>query len=312
VSRQRGDLVDGQVPTDATLMVLDPDFFGEDAAGVALQFVVNGGRLVIGGPSPGRYLAALRDDPPTWERERSPSFAGVAAPFDELDEVTPHDANPDAGAFTEPGSSTPLVTADGNALLTSEAVGRGEVLFLADVSPLANSQLARADNAAFGLLLAGAAGRPVVFAEGVHGYGGESGLDAIPGRWQLALGGLALAALVLLWARGRRLGPPEAAERELPPARREYVDALAASLQRTGDRSAALAPVRDVVRAGIVARAGLPPDAPPAAVDHAAHGLGFAADERRAVVTGVRNDEDVMAIGRALARVERWDRGRTE
>jgi hypothetical protein len=45
--------------------------------------------------------------------------------------------------------------------------------------------------------------------------------------------GLALAALVALWGLGRRLGPPEDAERPLPPPRAEFVDALAAALERT-------------------------------------------------------------------------------
>src|SRR5207249_7350779 len=104
------------------------------------------------------------------------------------------------------------------------AVGRGRVALLADASPLQNRFLGEADDAALGLALAGPRKRPVAFVESVHGYGRASGVRAIPTSWRWALGGLVLAALVLIWARGRRLGPAERTTRDLPPPRRDYVD----------------------------------------------------------------------------------------
>ncbi|MDQ1521226.1 MAG: hypothetical protein QOI55_2299 [Actinomycetota bacterium] len=308
ITRQRGNLVDAAIPRSATLMILDPEFLGDTDAGEALQFVVDGGRLVIGGSEPDRYLHALRDHPPKWTASGPTTITEMQPPFDG---ITGIEANGD-GAWTAPGTSTPLVGNAHDALLTHERVGRGEILFIADVSPLSNAFLARADNAAFALLLAGDDGRPVVFAEGVHGYGASRGLAAIPQRWKLALAGLGLAALVLIWARGRRLGPPEDAERTLPPPRRAYVDALAATLERTHDRNDAVAPVRDAVRTRIARRAGLAPDASPADIDRAGQSLGFDDDERRVLVRGATNDDDVVTIGRALARAARWDSGRDE
>jgi hypothetical protein len=148
-----------------------------------------------------------------------------------------------------PRGLTPVLVRRGGApLLVAGEVGRGRLLALADSSPLQNTGLRRADNAALALRLAGPEGRPVVFAESVHGFAPRSGLAALPGRWQVALGGLLLAALLGLLALGRRFGPPERADRELPPPRRAYVDAVAATLRRTKTTSSATAPLRAAPR----------------------------------------------------------------
>jgi hypothetical protein len=290
-------------------MVLDPQFLDENEAGEALQFVVEGGRLVIGGDTPGRYLRSLRDRPPEWEPGGPTDWRGSVAPYTGLSIATDGDGHWDAM-----GTATAVVGASERALLARERVGRGEVLYLADVSPLTNDLLATRDNAAFGLQLAGDDGRPVIFAEGVHGYGARRGLGAIPQQWKLTLGGIAIAALVMMWARARRLGPAEDAERPLPPPRRAYVDALAITLERTHDPNDATAAVRDEVRARVAQRAGIAPDASPADLDRAGAAVGLDVDERRVLVRGVLGDDDVMALGRALVRVEAWDRaqGRDE
>jgi hypothetical protein len=309
VSRHRGALADGDVPTTSTLMILDPDVLTPNDAGVALTFVVNGGRLVIGGNDPNRYLRMLRDRPPTWSATGGTGeYSDTAAPFQAIREVTTNTNN----AWIKMGTSSPLVGTTTDALLTHEQVGQGEMLFIADVSPLSNDLLATSDNAGFGVLLAGDDGRPVVFDEGVHGYGQSRGISAIPTRWKYALGVLALAALILLWARARRLGPPEDAARELAPPRREYVDALAATLQRTGEPSRALDPVRATIRREVASRAGLDADATDADFMRAATSIGLDEQDAQIVVRGASSDEEVVVVGRALARLERWENGRDE
>jgi hypothetical protein len=126
-------------------------------------------------------------------------------------------------------------------------IGRGEALLLAGAAAdrLRNRSLAAGDHAAFGLSLAGPPARRVAFVESVHGYHAARGLGALPGRVQTCLWLLGLAALALLVARGRRLGPPEAAARELPPPRRAHVEALAAALSRTRDRDDLLIDARN-------------------------------------------------------------------
>ena len=123
------------------------------------------------------------------------------------------------------------------------------MVLLADTSPLTNAFLGDADDAALGLAIAGPASRQVVFVESVHGYGRATGLSALPTGWKVALAGLLVAALVLMVARGRRFGPPERADRPLSPARREHVDAVAATLRRTHKPDEAAAPIRAALRA---------------------------------------------------------------
>jgi hypothetical protein len=120
-------------------------------------------------------------------------------------------------------------------------IGRGAVTFT-DADPLRNRNLATGDRAAAALMLAGPPARRVAFVESVHGYHEQRGLSALPGRVQTCLWLLGLAALAFLLVRGRRLGPPEDEERALAPARRAHVEALAAALARTRDRTTLLDP----------------------------------------------------------------------
>src|SRR5262249_61404349 len=107
-------------------------------------------------------------------------------------------------------------------------------------------------------------GRTVARAGGARGCGRAPGRGAIPGRWQAALVGLALAALLGVVAAGRRLGPPEDAARPLPPPRREYIDALAVTLARTNQPAPALAPLQAAARSRLARRVRLPSSAPEA------------------------------------------------
>jgi hypothetical protein len=119
----------------------------------------------------------------------------------------------------------------------------------------------------------------------------------------LLLGGIALAALVYMVARGRRFGPPESRERDLPPSRFEYVEAVAAIVARTRRRDEAVGPVRRHARKELLRRAALPDDADDDAVRAAARRLGLQDEDAAALIGPARTDEDVIAVGRALARI---------
>jgi hypothetical protein len=170
---------------------------------------------------------------------------------------------------------------------------------LADTSPLQNRLLGDADNAALALALSGRG--PLTFVESVHGYGPARGLAALPARFGWALIGLALAALVFMAARCRRLGPPEPERRDLPPPRRAYVDALAATMARGKAREEAVAPVRAEARRRLARRAGLGPQADADAWRAAALAAGLEETEARALSGRAEDDETVLATGRALA-----------
>jgi hypothetical protein len=203
------------------------------------------------------------------------------------------------GHWSLAGGARPLVTGDRGPVVATVTAGRGEIVLVADPSPLQNRLLGQADNAALALALAGRG--PLLFLEGVHGYGPARGLRALPARltWALALLGLAFAVLVA--ARWRRFGPAEPDRRPLPPPRQAYVEALGATLARGRQADAALAGIRAEARARLARRAGLPADASEERWREAALAAGLDADAAAALTGGV--GEDVTAPGRALARL---------
>jgi len=275
---------------DETAVVLDPPGVANRDADALRAFVAAGGRLVAGGGDLS-WLGRIVRAAPGGDVTR-----GVLVHAGRLTLRT-------AGieGWRNPGSMRVVAQRNGVVVVASERVGAGTVFALADPSPLQNRLLDRWDNAAFGLHLAGA-GRRVAFLESYHGYGRSSGLGALPLAWKLLLSGLALASIVYLFARGRRLGPPETTERELPPPRREYVDSLAGVLART-TRDEAIAPVRRRAREALLRRAALAEDAGDDAVREAARRLGLGDDEANALLAPARTDADVLAVGRALAQI---------
>lgn len=307
VGRERGSLTDTILNPAGTVFVIEPQTLTESEDTVLLEFVDQGGRLVIGGSDP-FYLHRLRDQPPQWNPSGASVYDEIDASLGNIGEVQ----TAGRGAWTDAGSGVVLAHADGRALVTESRVGRGDILFLADASPLENAYLGLADNAAFALGLAGA-GRPVDFAEGVHGYGESRGLGAIPTPWKVALAVLAAAALALAWSRSRRFGPPDRPQRVLPPARAEYVRALAVSLERTRDPEHALATMQQWARARIAQRAHLRPDASPEELDRAAIALGYSEPERAAIWHPPTDDDAALALGRLVAQLSQMSQhdGRT-
>jgi hypothetical protein len=304
VRRLRERPADRLPAPSTTLVVADPKSLGRGDPEAIARFVRRGGRVVVAGRATGQLLARVTGGPVPGRATRGPRIATPGAGrAPEARDVGRVEAARAVGWRPAPRGLTPVLVRRGAApLLVAGEVGRGRLLALADSSPLQNTGLRRADNAALALRLAGPEGRPDVFAESVHGFAPRSGLAALPGRWQIALGGLLLAALLGLLALGRRFGPPERADRELPPPRRAYVDAVAATLRRTNDPVAATAPLRAAARAEAARQAGLPSDATPAEIQAAATRLGLPPDEVEALGEQAGQDA-VLAGGRALARL---------
>ncbi len=298
VTRQRGPIAVRPPPNDATVFVLEPATLTADDAHALVQFVTDGGRLVIGGASP-YYLTEISDDPPSWQSAGASSWTTIDPALAGVHDVE----SSGTGSWTAPGRGHPLVRAGERSLVTRDAVGHGVIYFLADLSPLENAYLDAGDNAAFALALSGDAGRPTVFAEGVHGYGASRGLAAIPHRWKVALILLGIAALAFVWSRARRFGPPDRNARDLPPARAAYVDAVSISLERTRDRAGALAPAQRWARDRLAGRAALGPNANESELKAVARSLGCPDDEIAALFAPVTDDAGVLALGSAVARV---------
>jgi hypothetical protein len=297
VSRVRDPLAD--VDGGSTIVIADAPIDEDELAAIG-QFVERGGRLVLAGrlalPTSRMFMAGVGLEPSAATTARPVLPVEPALDLGGIGSVR----TAGEGAFAGTGSARPVLEADGAPIAAVATPPSGTVVLLADASPLQNRLLAQAGNAAFGLALAGPADRPVVFAEAGHGYGQESGLDAVPSDWGWALVGGVLATLVWVWSRGRRLGPPEEDDTEPPPRRRAYVDAVAATLLRTRDPAGAIAPVQQAGREHLARRTGVAADAD-AELRAAATKAGVSEHDVDAIISPVRSHDDAIRAARALA-----------
>ncbi len=309
VERVRTSLDKATLDPGSTLVVADPAGVTPAELEAIARFVGAGGRLVAAGRDAAPVLAGLPGGGPEW------GGAGVRSarplvPAPEVAGVATVESAGD-GSWNRAGGTLPLLGDADGVLATVAAAGAGRVVALADASPLQNRLLGRADNAAFALGIAGGgrpgdiagARRPVAFAEAQHGYGRRTGVGAIPARWRWAMAGGFLAALVWMWSRGRRLGPPDDIERTPPPARRAYVDAMAGALARTRQPGVVAAPLQDRARRRLAIRGGLAPDAGDDDLRRVADELQLPPEEVDALFRTCRTDDDVVAVGRALAQL---------
>jgi Domain of unknown function (DUF4350) len=292
-----------------TVVLLDPGVVEPDDAEALRVFLRHGGRLVVGGESSDLWLHDLLQDAPDWT-ERSVRRARPVVPAAETAGVENVEAA-GPGSWAQAGQAVPVIAGDRGSILAVAKVGRGRAVLLADPSPLQNRLLDHADNAALGLAVAGAKNRPVDFLESVHGYYPASGFSAIPWSWRFALGGLVVAALVLMLARGRRLGPPEAEDRELPPPRRVYVESLAAVLARAKRPGEAVEPVQAEGKRLLAQHAQVDEAQNEETLRQAGRRAGLDDAELGALLGAVRGKADVLAAGRGLAKLESAE-GRTQ
>jgi hypothetical protein len=304
VTRLRTPLDKAHLDPGSTLVLVDTPLPQIEEATVE-DFVRQGGRLVAAGAQADGVVASLADSRARWSDEGAEVLHPVGGEPETAGVRRVEASGNGSWSFVDNGE----LAGEGNTVVFADDVERGRVVAIADSSILSNDYLDRADNAAFAIAAAGPRNRPVVFAEYGHGYGHSSGLGAIPTRWKAMLIIAALAAVVAMWARGKRLGPPDRDDTVRPPPRVAYVEAVAATIARAGDREEGVRPVRAQARALVLARAGLPVDAVDDEVRRAASATGVPAATVEAVLRPVTSDDDVVAVGRALASLEeeqRW------
>ena len=293
-----------------TAVLLDPGIVESDDAEALRAFLRSGGRLVVGGESSDLWLGDVLQEPPEWSKH-SVRRSRPIVPVAETAGVESVVAAGPGSWTTETGQALPVIAGDGGSIVAVAEVGAGRAVLLADTSPLQNRLLDRDDNAALGLAAAGPKSRTVAFLESVHGYHPATGFAAIPWSWRFALGGLVLAALVLMLARGRRLGPPEAEDRELPPPRRVYVESLAAVLARTKRPAEAIEPVVAEGKRLLSRHAQLDDADDKEALRKAGRRAGLSDAELDSLLGRLRGKAGVVAAGRALAKLEAAQ-GRTQ
>jgi hypothetical protein len=128
-------------------------------------------------------------------------------------------------------------------LVVRQALGAGDVIFLAAPEIFQNSHLGQAHHLALLEALAGVPERrPVLFDERSHGLDDSGGILEILAGW--GLGPLLLLGLIAtgaaFWRSSRRLGPPEREERETRSDAVELLDSLADLYDRALQRGDAV------------------------------------------------------------------------
>jgi len=297
VNRLRHPYTRARLDPSETLALVEVGFssFTDSEIATVGVFVEQGGRLVLAGSDPARLLATIGvdpEEPPRWAAGGPPTATAATIHVDEV----PLGGR---GQFTSWGRATPILEGEEGEVVAIEwGLEDGEVVWLADPTPLLNHGLADGDSAGFAMTLM--AGRDVVFDEYRHGFGGESFWQLLPDRWAGTLVLLSIAALTGMVAYARRLGPPEDTERRLQPDRAAYVESVAAILGRTGPVREAIGPVRARVRRLLITRAGLGLDATDQELKAAAHDAGLDPDDMEAVLDPLG---DPVPAGRALAQL---------
>jgi hypothetical protein len=171
---------------------------------------------------------------------------------------------------------------NGGHWLVVERRGAGAVVALGGRDPLLNGLLRRDDNAALAVaLLAPRGGSRVVVLRPPQPGAGEATLGAlIPARVKFALAQLAVAFVVVVLWRARRLGRPVSEPQPVVVPGSELVVAVGNLLQQTRARQRAADILRDGLGRSLAQRLGLPSTAPPEQVAAAAAARGRLPRER--------------------------------
>ncbi len=294
---------EGGLDENATALLVAPGTLTAGDADALNELAADGGRVVLAGDPGAQALERVAGSPAEVSSEAAGGLSAPLVPAPETSGIRTVESSGE-GSLASPAGLLPVLGGGGEVLAGVATVGTGQVVVLADASPLRNELLARADNARLALNLAGPAGRAVQVVESVRTPPG-SGVAALPSSWGWTFAGLLAAALVLAAARARRLGPPEPEARPLSPPRRDYVDALAATLVRTRDPAAAAEPLRIAARERLARRAGLPHDFSDLELRRAAVAAGLEPSEARALEDGASDEDEMLAAGGALAKLSR-------
>lgn len=307
VSPLTDDSVLNDLDPRSTMIVLDAGYLPRAQSQDLGRFVRGGGRLIIGTSGPEPWIAALFAGSPTWDAD-GVTTARALVPSAETAGVQ-RIVTAGTGSWGSAGKALPLVGDRKHTLVAVAATGAGVVVYVADDSFLQNRLLARGDNATLALGIAGPAARPVTFLETVHGYGRAFGYGAIPIQWKIALVGLVFAALLLLIARGRRVGPPDVQDDVgAVPARRHYVDSLGLTLAKAKDLEPAWEPLDRELRSRAALATRLREDAPREELAAAAGSVGWDDDVVEVLRHGIHEERDGITAGKAIARMSAGER----
>jgi len=255
------------------------------------EFVRGGGRLVIAGLS----SIPARNDVGKTATKVFPVWTGV-------DTISLPETVGFAPRSLPRGMHT-LFAANGESVVARQFIGAGDVIVISVPEMFENQHIAAGHHLA--LLTALAERRPVYFDEYAHGVASDDGALALMTEWRLGplLILLGIAALFTFWRNARRIGAPDAEERDTRSDAIDLVASLGALYGRSMSNSDAIALYRAALERTVAAQSGLRGDALHKRVADLTHGLVPGADEKHAF------DRQLNAINDAFRTLERTARG---
>lgn len=196
-----------------------------------------------------------------------------------------------------------IFAANGESVVARQIISAGDVIVISVPEMFENQHIAAGHHLA--LLTALAERRPVYFDEYAHGVASDDGALALMTEWRLGplLILLGIAALFTFWRNARRVGPPDAEERDTRSDAIDLVASLGALYARSMSNSDAIALYRAALERTVAAQSGLRGDALHKRVADLTHGLVPGADEKHAF------DRQLNVINDAFRTLERTARG---
>jgi hypothetical protein len=259
------------------------------------DFVRGGGRLVIAS----RYLGGaleIRNDAGKVAAKVFPIWPGI--------ETLSLPAPAGLAPRSLPRAMHTIFAGNGEAVIARQSIGAGDVIVVCVPEMFENKSLAADHHLALLTALAGDH-RPVYFDEYAHGIASDDGALALMTEWRLGplliLGGI--AALLTFWRNSRRIGLPDAEERDTRSDAIDLVASLGALYERSMSNGDAIALYRAALERTVAAQSGLRGDALHRRVADLTHGLVPGAREKHAF------DRQLNAINDAFRTLERTARG---
>jgi hypothetical protein len=215
---------------------------------------------------------------------------------------------PGAVLMNIPPGSTGCFQRGSHAWLVITPVGRGTVVSIGGPAFLVNARLGKVDNAALAaaLLAPTRSTRISVLKPPPPGGGSKTLIELIPARVKLALLQLAVAFLLAVLWRARRLGRPVVEHQPVEIAASELVVAVGNLMQRARGREQAADILRADLHRSLSERLGLPLDlAPEHLADAAATRAGIAPARLRYALMGPPpgNEQELVALAQTIESV---------
>ena len=269
------------------------------------EFVRGGGRLVLASSYFGGSLE-MRDDAGKVAVKVFPIWPGI--------ETISLPESLGLAPRSLPRGMHTIFAGNGEAVVARQTIGAGEVIVVTVPEMFENKNLAADHHLALLIALAAEPAavqpasrrryepRPIFFDEYAHGIASDDGMLALMTEWRLGpllvLGGI--AALLTFWRNARRIGPPDAEERDTRSDAIDLVASLGALYGRSISSAEAIALYRAALERTVAAQSGLRGDALHKRVADLTHGVTIAAPTF---------DRQLQTINDAFRTLERTARG---